>query len=120
MSANDPKRTLASPKSRNAIYGISGWPYSGFMLAVRITLPHFSVSSAMSLPKSAGEPASTRLPRSALRLDFQIGKRGVNLPIELVDDFGGCVFGRADARPPARLVARHKFADGRDSLPALM
>jgi hypothetical protein len=28
------------------------------MLAVRITLPHFSVSSAMSLPKSAGEPGS--------------------------------------------------------------
>jgi len=26
------------------------------MLAARITLAHFSVSSAMSLPKSAGEP----------------------------------------------------------------
>jgi hypothetical protein len=26
------------------------------MLAARITLPHFSVSSAMNLPKSAGEP----------------------------------------------------------------
>jgi len=32
------------------------------MLAARITLPHFSVSSAMSLPKSAGEPASTVRP----------------------------------------------------------
>jgi hypothetical protein len=31
--------------------------YSALMLAARITLPHFSVSSAMSLPKSAGEPA---------------------------------------------------------------
>ena len=30
--------------------------HSGLMLAARITLPHFSVSSAMSLPKSAGEP----------------------------------------------------------------
>ena len=31
------------------------------------TLPHFSVSSAMSLPKSAGEPGSTVPPRSANR-----------------------------------------------------
>ena len=31
------------------------------------TLPHFSVSSAMSFPKSAGEPASTSPARSASR-----------------------------------------------------
>src|SRR5215468_4478668 len=31
------------------------------------TLPHFSVSSARSLPKSAGESASGALPRSASR-----------------------------------------------------
>ena len=30
------------------------------MLAARITLPHFSVSSAMSLPKSAGETGKHR------------------------------------------------------------
>src|SRR5262249_17023795 len=30
--------------------------YSGLMLAARITLPHFSVSAAMNLPKSAAEP----------------------------------------------------------------
>ena len=30
--------------------------HSALMLAARMTLPHFSVSSAMSLPKSAGEP----------------------------------------------------------------
>ena len=30
------------------------------MLAARITLPHFSVSSAMSFPKSAGEPGKHR------------------------------------------------------------
>src|SRR5262249_17768790 len=40
---------------------------SGLMLAARITLPHFSVSSAMSLAKSAGEPASVVLPNSASR-----------------------------------------------------
>jgi hypothetical protein len=35
------------------------------MLAARTTLPHFSVSSAMSFSKSAGEPGSTAAPRSA-------------------------------------------------------
>src|SRR4051812_26080188 len=39
--------------------------HPGLMLAARITLPHFSVSSAMSLPKSAGEPLSTVPPKSA-------------------------------------------------------
>ena len=32
-----------------------------------MTLSHFSVSSAMSLPKSAGEPGNGVLPRSASR-----------------------------------------------------
>ena len=44
-----------------------GCGHSGLMLAARITLPHFSVSAAMSLPKSAGEPGSTvpfSVPRS--------------------------------------------------------
>src|SRR5262249_39268235 len=41
-------------------YGISrGIACIGLMLAATITLPHFLVSSEMSLPKSAGEPAST-------------------------------------------------------------
>src|SRR5262249_55534364 len=35
------------------------------MLAARIPLAHFSVSSAMSLAKSAGEPGSTVPPRLA-------------------------------------------------------
>jgi hypothetical protein len=37
------------------------------MLAARITLAHFSVSSAINLPKSADEPASVVLPKSASR-----------------------------------------------------
>src|SRR5262249_39749702 len=53
--------------SPNGIYGIStvDRDHSGFMLAARITLPHFSVSSAISLPKSAGAPAWMRNPRSS-------------------------------------------------------
>src|SRR5262249_18151288 len=41
--------------------------HSGLMPANFTTLPHFSVSSAMSLPKSADEPASTVPPRSISR-----------------------------------------------------
>ena len=37
------------------------------MLAARITLPHFSVSSPMSFPKSAEEPPSVVAPKSARR-----------------------------------------------------
>src|SRR5262249_28577532 len=51
-------------------YGISGpsrTDQSGLMPADFTTLAHFSVSSAMSLPKSAGESASTSPPSSASR-----------------------------------------------------
>src|SRR4051794_4967942 len=41
--------------------------HSGLIPANLITLPHFSVSSAMSLPKSAADPGSTAPPRSASR-----------------------------------------------------
>src|SRR5262249_35244601 len=41
--------------------------HSGLMFAARITLAHFSVSSAMSLPKSAGEPGSAVAPNSESR-----------------------------------------------------
>src|SRR5712671_1690827 len=49
-------------------YGRGGdRPYSGLILAARITLPHFSVSSPINLRKSVGEPASGGPPRSASR-----------------------------------------------------
>jgi hypothetical protein len=51
-----------------------------------MTLPHFSVSSAMCMPKSAGEPT------------------GVDLLVELLDDLCGRGLGCADAVPLARLV----------------
>src|SRR5262245_16189618 len=46
--------------------------HSGLMLAARITVAHFSVSSAMSFLKSAGEPGRTVPPRLASR-DFILG-----------------------------------------------
>src|SRR5581483_12130368 len=39
----------------------------GLILAARITSPHFRVSSATSLPKSAGEPAMAMPPSLASR-----------------------------------------------------
>src|SRR5262245_3121550 len=59
-----------STHSRNERYGIFGRGranHSALMLAARITLAHFPVSSAMSLPKSLGEPGSSVPPRSARR-----------------------------------------------------
>src|SRR6266581_4445736 len=50
-------------------------PYSALMLAARITLPHFSVSSAMSLPKSADEPAIGVAPMSARRAFILVSAR---------------------------------------------
>ena len=56
--------------SPNGKYGISGCeqsePYSDLMLAARMTLPHFSVSSAMNLPNSAGVIDFGTLPKSAI------------------------------------------------------
>src|SRR5262245_61155102 len=42
------------------------------------TFPHFSVSSATSFPKSAGEPASSEAPRSA-SLAFALGSARIAL-----------------------------------------
>src|SRR5262245_769597 len=64
-------------RSRNELYGTSG-DHSGLMPANLITLPHFSVSSAMSLPKSVEEPGSTFPPRSASRA-FNLGSESAAL-----------------------------------------
>jgi hypothetical protein len=50
--------------------------YSTLMLAARITLPHFSASSAMNLPKSEEESASTLPPEfKVMTLDrYRAGK----------------------------------------------
>ncbi len=53
------------PNGRLWNVGATMTAYSALMLAARITLSHFSVSSAMSLSKSAGERASAMPPRSA-------------------------------------------------------
>src|SRR5262252_5215687 len=54
--------------SENGIYGMSAAAYSGLMLANLTTLPHFSVSSAINLPKSDDESDRTVPPKSASRV----------------------------------------------------
>src|SRR5271165_6348681 len=49
-----PKRAPRCPHSRNGTYGI--FDHSGLRPANFTTLAHFSVSSAMNLANSAGEP----------------------------------------------------------------
>jgi hypothetical protein len=90
-------------------------PYSGLMFAARITLPHFSVSSAMSLPKS-GRRAREHRPAqvSNPRLDLGIGESGIDLLVELVDHFCRRSSRCTDAIPRARLEARHKLSHGRN------
>src|SRR6516165_10725334 len=48
------------------------------------------------------------------RPDFGIAETRVDCLVELVNNLRWCVLGRTDAEPGARLVARHKFAHGRD------
>src|SRR5438046_1369747 len=47
-------------------------------------------------------------------IDPGIGEGGVDLLIELVDDFGRRVSGRADAKYPTRLIARDELSDSWD------
>src|SRR5262249_36976736 len=84
-------------------YGTSDADHSALMLAARITLPHFSVSSAMNLPKSAGEPGSTVPPRSARRT-FSLGSARPALIslLSLLTISAGVAFG---APMPAQTLA---------------
>src|SRR5262249_42143576 len=62
---------MARGDTRNGNRGTSAQqgfrPYSGLMLAARITLPHFSVCSTTILSSSAGEPVNAVAPSSANR-----------------------------------------------------
>src|SRR5262249_7768242 len=88
--------------------------HSGLRLAARTTLPHFSVSSAMSRPKSLGERehVATEVGKPCLHLG--ISKASVDLLVELFDDLGRRSLWRAEAEPAARLIARHELTHGRD------
>jgi hypothetical protein len=67
------------------------------MLAARITLPHFSVSTATSLAKSAGDPGSTVPPKVCKpRFDLRIGESiGVRLLDRTSKGVEATAYGRA-------------------------
>src|SRR5262249_16312383 len=62
------------------------------MLAPRITFPHLSVSSAMSLAKSAGEPASVVAPRSTNRALIFRSTRAALISLLSTSTISGGVF----------------------------
>src|SRR5262245_62174318 len=89
--------------------------HSGLIFAARTTLPHFSVSSAISLPKSAGrawERSPAKLRETCLQL--RVGKSRIDLQVELVDDLDRRAARGADAVPSAGLVAWHKVTHRRE------
>src|SRR5262245_32254439 len=44
------------------------------------------------------------------RPDLRVGESGIDLLVELFDNFRGCVLGRTDATPDDRLIARQEVA----------
>src|ERR1700720_4350500 len=82
-------------------------PIHCFASAYLITLAHFSVSSAINRPKSAGWPAKTELPGPPS------AEGRIDLPVEPIDYFGRRVGGNANARHCARLVPGDKVPQPR-------
>ena len=67
------------------------------------------------LTEAGGRARKHRDPQSVEpRFYSGIGETGIDLLVELINDFGGCVLWRADAEPDTQLVARHKLAHSRD------
>src|SRR5262249_12770746 len=83
--------------------------YSALIPAARITLPHLSVSSAISYWRARQRRAAHV---SESRLDRGISKPCINLSIEPLDDFDGRTLRRGNAKPRACLEARNNFCDG--------
>ena len=83
--------TQTGSHSPNGIYGMCSRTanHSGLMLAARITLAHFSVSSAMKLAEVGGRARKHGAAQIGKpRLNLGIGEGGVDLVVELVDDLG--------------------------------
>src|SRR5262249_29565355 len=78
------------------------------------TFPHFSISSAMSLPKLTGEPRRAVAPSSASRvLILGSARPAFDLFVERFDDIGSCALWSPEAGNSACLVARQEFPNGR-------
>jgi hypothetical protein len=86
--------------------------YSCLMLAARTTLPHFSVSSAISFPKSAGDPGSGVPPSSAnLALIFGSARMALISLLSPLTISDGVFYGAP--MPTAHFIAWHEFTQCR-------
>ena len=91
-----------------------GPAHSTLMLASRMTFPIFSVSSAISLPNSAGEPASGVPPRSA-SCALKAGSASAALTARLSAAMASAdVPLGAQAVPGAEFVPGQELAEGRN------
>src|SRR4051794_13004692 len=84
---------------------------SALRFAALITLPHFSVSSAISLPKSAGEPPRIPPPRSAMRAFSFASASPALISLFSLSTMSACVL-RGAATPYQELASK----PGRNSL----
>ena len=93
----------------------AGPDHSGLRPANFTTLAHFSVSSAMSLPKSAGDPASAVPPRSAIRaFIFGSARAALISLLSLSTISAGVPFGAPKPTQSLASIARYEIAHGRD------
>src|SRR5262249_40521744 len=67
LTAASCHKATSSPNGCYGIFGQDRADHSALILAARMTLPHFSVSSARSLPKSVDVIGRGTVPRSASR-----------------------------------------------------
>jgi hypothetical protein len=81
--------------------------------AVRITLPHFSISAATCAPNSVGLIVSGAAAVGEACPHAVIGEALVRLAIEPLDDLDGRAFRRAEPHPALRRVAQHGLAHAR-------
>ena len=88
--------------------------HSALMPANLTTLAHFSVSSAISFPKSAGDPGITVAPRSANRALILGSARPVLISLFSLSMISAGVPFPAYTAPVTCLEARYEIAHGRD------
>ena len=113
LSAQELTSRASSLRRGAKKHRIDIWFHTALMPANLITSAHFSVSSAINLLKSAGEPRNAVLPRSHVG----VAEGGVDLPVELVDDLDGGISGCADAVPGC--VGRARSCRARSGAPHL-
>jgi hypothetical protein len=95
--------------------GMSGLYYSGLIFVARTTLPHFSVSSAKSLPKSEGEPTKSEEPKTAsCAFSFASTRPALISLLSLLTISAGVFLGADDAEESACLVARKEVVHSRN------